>query len=378
MAQNDSVISLLSKLVSIDSQSHKGNLEIIAFLADVFKDYEQTRQSWIREQDDVKGENLIVKIPGKSSEHSLVFVCHTDTVPTSNAWETDPFILEESGGNLYGLGACDTKGGVVALIEAVFSLQEKPAYDTYLVFDGDEEVYSTGARKFLKHFTIPNPHFIFLEPTDRELHIAQRALLKFDITTYGISAHASLGTPERNAKENAINKMSQVLHVLIEDAKAIAEEKHAYLTSSTQNFGLLSGGTGRNVFADKATITVDRRLLPERHPQQEFSRLQRLITNVVPDATIVLDNQESGFSMTNDNKFVANVLSRYVAVDPQARLGAFQAWSEAGLFAEKGDVVILGPGSLIGQAHRANEYISAQELFQFIKVYQHILQEITF
>lgn len=369
------VIKLLSDLVAIDSQSQKGNLEIIEFLSKLLKDYSQTRQKWVRE-DGVQGENLIVKIDGKSSSHSLIFVCHMDTVPTSSAWETDPFILEEIEGNLYGLGACDTKGGVAAAIEAVLTLPEKPPFDTYLIFDGDEEVFSTGAHQLLKKFSIKNPHFVFIEPTDKELHIAQRALLKFDVITHGTAAHASLGTPEKNIKDNAINKMSKVLQLLTDDAQEIAKEKHQFLASSTQNLGLLSGGTARNVFADSARITVDRRLLPQRDPKKEFERLKKLITSEVPGTTVTLDDIEPGFAMENDNAFITQVLSAYVGVTPSARLGAFQAWSEAGMFAGVGDVVILGPGSLIGQAHRANEFVNAQDLLKFVHIYQRIIQDI--
>lgn len=377
MKRNDNVIQLLSDMVAIDSQSHKGNIAIIDHLSKLLADYSQTIQSWVREADGVKGKNLIVKIPGKSSEHSLVFICHMDTVPTSSAWETDPFILEEQGGNLYGLGSCDTKGGVASLLEAVFTLADKPAYDTYLVFDGDEEVYSAGAHKYLKKFSLKNPHFIFLEPTDGELHIAQRALLKFDVTTHGVSTHASLGTPEKNKKDNAINKMAEVLKHLIQDASEIAKGKHAYLASSTQNLGILSGGTARNVFADKAFLTVDRRLLPEREPIREFNRVKKMLVTAVPGTTVEVNNIEPGFAMPNDNPFVSQLVTLYQSVDPQARLGAFDAWSEAGLFADKGDVVILGPGS-IKQAHVANEYVSVQELFAFVHIFQKILQEIAF
>lgn len=377
MKRNDNVIQLLSDMVAIDSQSHKGNIAIIDHLSHLLADYSQTMQSWVREADGVKGKNLIVKIPGKSSEHSLVFICHMDTVPTSIAWETDPFILEEQGGNLYGLGSCDTKGGVASLLEAVFTLADKPAYDTYLVFDGDEEVYSAGAHKYLKKFSLKNPHFIFLEPTDGELHIAQRALLKFDVTTHGVSTHASLGTPEKNKKDNAINKMAEVLKHLIQDASEIAKGKHAYLASSTQNLGILSGGTARNVFADKAFLTVDRRLLPEREPIREFNRVKKMLVAAVPGTTVEVNNIEPGFAMPNDNPFVSQLVTLYQSVAPQARLGAFDAWSEAGLFADKGDVVILGPGS-IKQAHVANEYVNAQELFAFVHVFQKILQEVAF
>ena len=375
MQRNDTVIKLLSDLVAIDSQSYKGNKEIIVYLSKLFSTYEQTRESWIRESDGVQGENLLVKIPGKNHEQSLIFVCHMDTVPTSSAWETDPFILEEKEGKLYGLGACDTKGGVAAAIEAVFSLSDKPAYDTYLVFDGDEEVSSTGALKLLKKMPFTNPHFIFIEPTDGQLHIAQRAILKFDVITHGVSTHASLGTPVRNETENAIHKMGKVISLLANDASEIAQEKHAYLASSTQNFGLLEGGTARNVFADKAVLTVDRRLLPHRDPKKEFERLKKLIADAVPGTTMQFDDAAPAFAMESTNHFVQEVLQAYVSVEPKARADAFQAWSEAGLFAQKGDVVILGPGSLVGQAHKANEFVESTDLFHFVHIYQKIMQE---
>src|SRR5579862_2874452 len=106
---DQNVVTLLSKLVSIDSRSSKDNIPIIRLLQKYFKNYSQTIQKWIRE-DGIKGENLIVKIPGKTSLSCIVFVCHMDTVPPSDAWETNPFILEEIEGRLYGLGTCDTKG----------------------------------------------------------------------------------------------------------------------------------------------------------------------------------------------------------------------------------------------------------------------------
>lgn len=369
-------IKLLSELVAIDSQSHVSNKPIIDLLASWFPDQEQTIETWTRDSDGLQGENLIVKIPGKSSEHSIVFVNHMDTVPTSENWETNPFKLEEKEGKLYGLGTCDTKGGVASLIEAVKSLTEQPQYDTYLVFDGDEEVDSTGACKFLKKYHIPNAHYIFLEPTDQELCIAQRALLKVDITTYGIATHSSQATPENNAEGNAIFKMSKILELLRKDAEEIASEKHPHLNMTTQNFGVIQGGTARNVLADKTILKMERRLLPHRDPREEFARLKKHILDVVPDAAVHLDEAAPGFATDESEQIVQQVLKLTKTILPHYKIGAFQAWSEAGIFAEKGDVLVIGPGSLVGQAHRANEFISREELLQFVEVFQAILTRI--
>jgi acetylornithine deacetylase/succinyl-diaminopimelate desuccinylase-like protein len=377
MGNTTSVIKLLADLVAIDSQSQVSNEKIIDLLASWFKAYDCTLTSWTRPSDGLKGQNLLVKIPGESSKQSIVFVCHMDTVPTSAAWETNPFILEEQEGKLYGLGACDTKGGVAALLAAVFALKNKPAYDTYILFDGDEEVGSVGARMFLKKGHLPNAHYIFLEPTDGELCIAQRALMKFDITTHGIAMHSSQATPENNIKANAIFKMSHILEILRHDAKTIASETHEHLRMTTQNFGTITGGTARNVSADQATLVMERRLLPHIDPYKEFDRLKRMIIDTVPGTTVVIDEIEPGFATPADRPFIKNVFSLTKSVIPDYKIGAFQAWSEAGLFASLGDVTVLGPGSLIHQAHRANEFVEVQELFQFVEVLGKILTEIT-
>ena len=42
-----------------------------------------------------------------------------DTVPAGSGWASDPFTLSERDGRLYGRGACDAKGPLVAMVEAL-------------------------------------------------------------------------------------------------------------------------------------------------------------------------------------------------------------------------------------------------------------------
>src|SRR5258706_3233957 len=146
--------------------------------------------------------------------------------------------------------------------------------------------------------------------------------------------------------------------------------------SNTQIFGVISGGTARNVFADKATLTIDRRLLPTRDPRKEFERLKELIVSKISDTDVLLEDTEPSFSTSENSEFVQKVLKYYRKVIPTSSIAAFPAWSEAGLFREYGDVVIMGPGSLAGQAHKANEFVSAQDLFHFVHIFQNIMREI--
>ena len=53
---------------------------------------------------------------------SVGFLGHTDTVEYIEGWNTNPFELAEKDGKLFGLGACDMKGGIAAMLDAISSI----------------------------------------------------------------------------------------------------------------------------------------------------------------------------------------------------------------------------------------------------------------
>lgn len=367
----DTAQEILSELIKIPSVSSQDNSPIIQKISTYFEKYEQKMQEWKR-WDDTPGKNLIVKIPGKDSSSSLVFACHMDTVPSSSKWETDPFSLIEKDEKLYGLGSCDTKGGTAALISAVLNISSQPLYDTFLVFSGDEEVSCSGMHKLKEDLFFNNPKFIFLEPTDHKVLISQRGLAGMEIELHGEAQHGSYATPEKNKEFNAIYKMSKMVQMLIEDAEKLAEEQDLLLGSNTQNLGVIQGGTARNVMADTCTVGFDRRLLPSHNPEKEIERLSEMVKNMYPDAKIGNTDVLPSFSTDKNAPLVSDTLKILYSMFQDAGLGGFQAWSEAGLFSDFKEVIILGPGS-IEQAHRANEYVSKQDLEIFVNIFKEII-----
>ena len=47
------------------------------------------------------------------------FLGHTDTVEYIDGWNSNPFELTLKDEKLYGLGVCDMKGGIAAMLAAV-------------------------------------------------------------------------------------------------------------------------------------------------------------------------------------------------------------------------------------------------------------------
>lgn len=80
-----------------------------------------------------------------AGRHSVLFYGHLDTIPLTrlSAWKTNPFVLTNRRGRLYGLGAYDMKGGLSAFLSAC---AQSSAYVKILLVS-DEENISEGAWK---------------------------------------------------------------------------------------------------------------------------------------------------------------------------------------------------------------------------------------
>lgn len=85
---------------------------------------------------------------GKGSK-AVLFYGHQDTVPITNIkdWESDPYVLTNKRGRLYGLGAYDMKGGIACFLDAVMS---SDGY-TKIFLAVDEEYVSEGAWEAISH-----------------------------------------------------------------------------------------------------------------------------------------------------------------------------------------------------------------------------------
>ena len=90
--------------------------------------------------------SLLYRWPGRdSSLEPIGFLAHMDVVPAGEeaTWSHPPFGGEIEDGYLYGRGAIDMKGQLIALLEAAESLLENsfsPTRDVYFIFGCDEEL----------------------------------------------------------------------------------------------------------------------------------------------------------------------------------------------------------------------------------------------
>jgi acetylornithine deacetylase/succinyl-diaminopimelate desuccinylase-like protein len=76
-----------------------------------------------------------------------VINAHVDTVPPNTGWSRSPWTPHQAGGDLYGLGSCDTKAAIAATLVALEA--GPPPRDRGVLFSGDEEAGSAVMQHFL-------------------------------------------------------------------------------------------------------------------------------------------------------------------------------------------------------------------------------------
>ncbi len=92
-------------------------------------------------------------VPSGSASTVLIYG-HYDVQPAEplNLWQSEPFEPEQRGDNLYGRGASDMKGQVIATIEAVNAMMKQGSLPVNVKFmiEGEEEIGSPSLKTFFQ------------------------------------------------------------------------------------------------------------------------------------------------------------------------------------------------------------------------------------
>ena len=83
---------------------------------------------------------------------TVLLYAHHDVQPVgdTSSWNTDPFVATEKDGRLYGRGAADDGGGIIAHLGAVRLLKEDLGVNVKVFIEGEEEIASPTFHDFLK------------------------------------------------------------------------------------------------------------------------------------------------------------------------------------------------------------------------------------
>jgi acetylornithine deacetylase len=401
-------VQLLADLVRIPSVNPMGRqvsgdiyLEhrVTDFLQQLFQGL---NLPWERHTVAPQRDNIIVRVDGDKSPQRggriVMFEVHQDTVPVEGM-TIDPFAAEIKDNRLYGRGACDIKGGMAAMLSVASRLAaEKPKGRPTLVVacTVNEEHGFTGATHWAATYShqvaatkpkrtakaavssagetaapptskllprVPDATIV-AEPTRLNVVVAHKGAVRWRCHTTGVATHSS----QPHLGDSAIYHMARVLAVLEQYGRDVVPSlgSHPLVGHPTLSVGLISGGISVNTVPDRATIEIDRRVLPGEDPQAAFDHAVEYVNSRVTAGTPVIHDPPFMFTrgLADDhNHDLARRLGEVIrdAGGPGERIGV-PFGTDAPHFAATGSpTVVFGPGS-IDQAHTADEWLDLDEL----------------
>lgn len=290
---------ILKDLVKINTIGDKDNKEIINYLENYLKKL---------------GFNTLYKskclVMSNKEVCDIGFLGHTDTVPCSNNWDTDPFELIEKGNKLYGLGTCDMKGSIAVLLSVLQNIEFKDK-GIKLFFTYDEEDSFKGIKELLdNNISFPNT-MIIGEPTDNKIINSSKGLLDLKVIFKGKTAHAS--TPEEgiNAIDKCISFINSLNSYYSELKKEIINNN-----SLTMNIGKINGGIASNVVADTCEVSLDFRTVSEKQNKEIIKKIKSLIKEdsleIISDIDPFINNKEVNMSDFITEASFLNSENRYI------------------------------------------------------------------
>jgi succinyl-diaminopimelate desuccinylase len=304
----------------------------------------------------------------------LVIHGHMDTVPTGplENWTHKPFEPEVVNGRLYGRGACDMKGPVAALAEAlILYTSERHRKPLVMLATSDEESGCSGAEEVAKSGILRGIKYgVCAEPTSLQVLVGEKGLFWSRLLAFGKSAHGS--RPEEGV--NAIQICMDALRVLTGEPYYF-EEDHL-LGTPTLSIGQISGGIKVNVVPDRCEATLDMRVVKGQTPESMLESMnQRLNEQGFGESARVEHIHGKPAVRTRTDAEIVKVTQDAVesVIGERRGLAAATYGTDCSVLQPKVGIVhvICGPGS-IEQAHQPDEFISTDDLLSSVRIYEKI------
>jgi succinyl-diaminopimelate desuccinylase len=276
---------MTAAIVGFDTQNPPGRtVDIVEWIEDTL---DEPTLSLERFAVDPEKPNLVATLPG-STEQTVCFNGHLDTVRYDEAdWSYDP-LGERDGERLYGRGASDMKGAVAAMIQVALAYARTdttPPVTLQFAFVSDEETGGdAGLTTVLETDGFDPDACVVGETTSRNgrysVSVADRGNIWLTLEASGTAAHGSRPMIGENAIDRLTGAIEQLRNefgqrelsldasmdeIIAEsvgfyEPEAGAEATRKLFQYPTINLGIIEGGTAINTVPASACARVDIRL----------------------------------------------------------------------------------------------------------------------
>ena len=282
----------------------------------------------------------------------LGFLRHTDTVEFTDNWKYKKFDLTKIGNKIYGLGVCDMKSGIAAIISAISQIDFKN-FDKgmKLYFTYDEEIGFSGIKDVINYENKFPSTMIIGEPTNNEIMIGSKGLMEYKIIFKGIKTHSSTPEKGKSAIMSAISFINE-LNIFYENKLKQDLNPNFEIPYTTMNIGKINGGSSINSVPDSCEVLIDFRTTDEEKEKSIVNILQNLREKY--ECEIKELNKISAF-LTKTK--ISNKTCNFI--------------TEASFL--KNDRIILGAGPVT--AHEVDEYITTESLYNLVEQYKELIEQ---
>lgn len=286
---------------------------------------------------------------------TILLNAHIDTVKPSVSYTRDPFDGEYDGQTIYGLGANDDGGSVIAMLAVFIDMMHAPIPGKRIVLTLTAEEENSGRKgiELLLPEIGPINYAIVGEPTSLEMAVAERGLLVLDCEAKGKAGHA--------AREEGIN----ALYIALEDIQTLRnyefEQVSPFLGKVKMTTTMIQAGTQHNVVPDTCRFVVDIRSNGLYTNEEILAILRPMLRSTITPRSTRLNASSTPLDTPIIQR--AQALGIPIYGSPTMSNMALLACPK----------VKFGPGDS-SRSHTANEYIHIHEIEQAITLYKQLLQ----
>ncbi|MCQ9619925.1 ArgE/DapE family deacylase [Weissella cibaria] len=378
-------IAILEKSISIKTDGHNEQ-ELAEYLKKILKDHniESTEIPFATGRS-----NLIVSMG--HGDRILGLTGHMDTVNTGplSDWKSDPLVLTDVEGKLFGRGTSDMKGGLVALIIALIEIKDEGidlGGQIRLLATGGEEKGQLGSASLLGHQLISDLEaLIVAEPSRLVNHqsgtstqfaiFGQNGVLDFEVISKGKSAHSSM--PELGI--NAIDNLQEYMNQQKKYFDEMAGINDSVLGKIIPVNSIISGGEQINSVPAYAKLTTKVRTTTTVNSKRIITDLKNIIREMNKFSDINLEFnvlRQLDPVVTSKDSPIIKLVSMYGQefFKQKINLRTVAGTTDAATFISENnrmDIVQIGPGN--DSSHMANEYIFQQDFLDYIDFIKKII-----
>ena len=371
LEKDTKAIELLKTLVGFDTTSYNSNLELIEFIQSYLSSYNV--ESTLIHDESGKKANLYATI-GRTDIGGVMLSGHTDVVPVEGQdWGTNPFSLIESDDKFYGRGSADMKSFIALVLSRVPEMTsvelKKPIH---LAFSYDEEIGCVGVKRMLdllEHQPIKPCCCIIGEPTGMEVVIGHKGKHATRVKIRGLACHSGQSPFGVNAIDFASELIVYIRKLAHEKSQNGPFDKDYEVPYTTLHTGVVKGGTALNIVPNFCQFDFEIRHLYEEDPQHLLDQIKDFARDHLETEMHLIDT-DTGFDfetlatypglLTDPGIEFVTYIKGLLNNDAHSKV---IFGSEGGLFQKRlgTPTLVCGPGN-IDQAHKANEYISLDQL----------------